>query len=152
MTGRAILRVGLTGGIASGKTTVAGFFAEMGALVLDADRIAHEMIRKGGEAHAEVVDRFGPAILDARGDVDRRLLGSIVFRDEEASLAKLRAGISAMAHRRAQENVHLVREVEDRLRVGPVHPGVGAREVAHKAVERHRHLEDQFSHFRLPSM
>lgn len=90
MTSRPILRVGLTGGIASGKTTVAGFLAELGALVLDADRIAHEMIRKGGEAHAEVVARFGGEILDSGGDVDRKRLGAIVFRDR-AALADLNA-------------------------------------------------------------
>ncbi len=90
MTSRPILRVGLTGGIASGKTTVAGFLAEWGALVLDADRIAHEMIRKGGEAHAEVVARFGGEILDSEGDVDRKRLGAIVFGDP-AALADLNA-------------------------------------------------------------
>jgi len=71
----------LTGGIASGKTTVAGFLAEMGALVLDADRIAHDMISRGGEAHRDVVERFGNQILDSAGDVDRRLLGALVFHD-----------------------------------------------------------------------
>lgn len=90
MTSRPILRAGLTGGIASGKTTVAGFLAEFGALVLDADAIAHEMIRKGGEAHADVVARFGREILDPGGDVDRKRLGAIVFRDRSA-LADLNA-------------------------------------------------------------
>jgi dephospho-CoA kinase len=84
VTARPILRVGLTGGIASGKTTVAGFLAELGALVLDADRIAHDMIRRGGEAHAEVVARFGEGVLGPDGDVDRRVLGALVFRDPAA--------------------------------------------------------------------
>lgn len=106
MTARSILRVGLTGGIASGKTTVAGFFAEMGALVLDADRIAHDMIRKGGEAHAAVVERFGKAVLDAEGDVDRRVLGSVVFRDDAAL-----AALNAIVHPR------ILPEVERRIRL-----------------------------------
>jgi dephospho-CoA kinase len=57
--GRAILRVGLTGGISSGKTTVASFMAEMGAFVLDADKLAHELMAPGGTAFEEVVHRFG---------------------------------------------------------------------------------------------
>lgn len=81
---RPILRVGLTGGIACGKTTVAGFLVELGAFVVDADRIAHELIAPDGEAYAEVVARFGEAILDARGIVDRAALGKIVFRDAVA--------------------------------------------------------------------
>lgn len=84
MKARPILRVGLTGGIASGKTTVAGFFAEMGALVLDADKIAHDMIRRGGEAHGDVLTRFGSVVLGPDGDIDRRILGAVVFRDPAA--------------------------------------------------------------------
>jgi dephospho-CoA kinase len=84
---RPILRVGLTGGIACGKTTVAGFLVELGAFVIDADGIAHELISPDGEAHAEVVARFGGAILDARGRIDRAALGKIVFHDPQARLA-----------------------------------------------------------------
>ncbi len=87
---RAILRAGLTGGIASGKTTVAGFFAELGAYVLDADRIAHDLIRRDGEAFVEVVARFGDSILDEAGEIRRPALGRIVFSDP-AALADLNA-------------------------------------------------------------
>ena len=90
---RRILRVGLTGGISSGKTTVAGFLAEMGAFVLDADVIAHELMAAGGTAHAEVLERFGPEILDKEGDIDRRDLGRRVFRDPHA-----RAALNAIVH------------------------------------------------------
>ena len=79
--GRPLLRVGLTGGIASGKTTVAGFMAEMGAFVVNADRIAHEVISPGGSAYHEVVARFGESILTPDGLVDRAELGRRVFSD-----------------------------------------------------------------------
>lgn len=78
---RPVLRVGLTGGIASGKTTVGRILAEHGALVLDADVLAHEVMRAGGAAYDAVVARFGDEILDAGGEVDRSRLGARVFAD-----------------------------------------------------------------------
>jgi dephospho-CoA kinase len=92
---RAILRAGLTGGIASGKTTVAGIFAEHGAFVLDADAIAHDLMRPGGAAYHDVVARFGPGILDADGVIVRPALGRIVFHDPEA-----RRALDALVHPR----------------------------------------------------
>ncbi len=85
--GRPILRVGLTGGIASGKTVVATLLAERGAFVLDADRTVHALLEPGGGAHREVVARFGRGILDAGGRIDRARLGAIVFSDPEARTA-----------------------------------------------------------------
>lgn len=75
------LKVGLTGGIASGKTTVARFFRALGACVVDADQIAHEVMEPGGRAFQQVVDRFGPEILDAQGCIVRSRLAEIVFSD-----------------------------------------------------------------------
>ena len=85
---RPVLRVGLTGGIASGKTTVAGFLAEFGAFVLSADPIAHELILPGGDAHEEVLERFGPEILGPDGTISRERLGRRVFasRSEREAL------------------------------------------------------------------
>jgi len=74
----------LTGGIGSGKTTVSGFLTELGAFVLDADRIAHEIMEPGGSAFGPVVSRFGGDILDGQGRVDRSALGRIVFQDATA--------------------------------------------------------------------
>jgi len=74
---------GLTGGIASGKSAVAGFFAELGACVIDADQVAHEVLRPSGTAFAAVVQRFGGEILDGTGAIDRRKLGAIVFADPQ---------------------------------------------------------------------
>lgn len=76
-----MLRVGITGGIASGKTTVAGMFAARGCRVLNADRIAHEAIRPGQPAYDDVVRRFGRGVLAADGNVNRDELAKIVFAD-----------------------------------------------------------------------
>jgi len=96
----AILRVGLTGGIASGKSTVAGFLRERGAVVLDADRIAHAAIAPGGPAHAAVLARFGAGIADREGRIDRTRLGALVFRDETA-----RRDLGALVHPRVREEI-----------------------------------------------
>jgi dephospho-CoA kinase len=76
--------IGLTGGIGSGKSTVAGFLAGLGAAVIDLDKVGHEVIGRGGEAFKGVVNEFGEGILNAAGDVDRNKLGDIVFRDPRA--------------------------------------------------------------------
>ena len=78
---RPVLRVGLTGGIASGKSTVAEMLAEFGAFVLDADELAHRAMAPEGPAHQALVARFGRGILDARGRIDRAVLGRRVFAD-----------------------------------------------------------------------
>ena len=78
-----VLRVGLTGGIASGKTTVARTFATLGATVIDADEVAHRLLDRGAAAYDRVVEAFGRDILRDDGSVDRGLLGRIVFADAE---------------------------------------------------------------------
>lgn len=72
---------GLTGGIGSGKSTVARLFREEGIPVVDADRISRDITRPGTPAYAEIVRRFGPEILLADGRIDRKKLGAIVFAD-----------------------------------------------------------------------
>ncbi len=91
MTPRRTL-IGLTGNIATGKSAVARMLASLGAAVIDADRVAHEVMEPGGAAYAAVVDAFGPEILNPGGTVDRRRLGDIVFRDP-AALARLEAAV-----------------------------------------------------------
>ncbi len=76
------MRVGLTGGIASGKSTVSAILAELGATVIDADQLAREVVAKGTPGLAQVVEAFGPQILTADGEMDRALVGRIVFDDE----------------------------------------------------------------------
>ncbi len=80
-----MLIVGLTGGIASGKSTIArALREEPGIAVVDADRIAWETYRPGTEVYKKLVERFGEGIVNDQGEIDRKKLGAIVFRDPEA--------------------------------------------------------------------
>ncbi|HZD94838.1 MAG TPA: dephospho-CoA kinase, partial [Candidatus Sulfotelmatobacter sp.] len=74
-----MLRAGLTGGIACGKSTVAKMFAELGARIVDADVLVHELYRPGQEVYQELVRRFGQEILKADGEVDRARLAALAF-------------------------------------------------------------------------
>jgi len=78
-----MLNVGLTGGIASGKSTVARMLADKGALLIDLDEIAHAVQEPEGPVWQEIVAHFGRAILNADGSIDRRKLGAVVFGDRE---------------------------------------------------------------------
>jgi dephospho-CoA kinase len=80
--------IGLTGGFGSGKSTVSYLMHELGAVVLDADRVGHEAYRPNTETWREVVAKFGKQILAPNGEIDRRILGEIVFSNPE-SLAQL---------------------------------------------------------------
>lgn len=97
-------RVALTGGIASGKSTVADMFAELGIAVIDTDIIAREVVQAGQPALREIHERFGSEVIDAAGNLDRRALRSIVFADEQARLdleAILHPRIGAETRRQA---------------------------------------------------
>lgn len=87
--------VGLTGGIGSGKSTVARFFAEEGVPVVDADRIAREVVEPGTEGLREIVRAFGEGVLDPDGRLDRKALGARVFGDDAA-----RARLEGVLHPR----------------------------------------------------
>ena len=87
------IRVGLTGGIASGKSTVAGMLVELGAVVIDADLIAREVVAPGTPGLAAIVEAFGPDVLTADGSLDRPRLGSVVFADDAA-----RERLNAITH------------------------------------------------------
>jgi dephospho-CoA kinase len=106
-----ILRVGLTGGIACGKSTVARFLSELGAFVLDADHLAHMAISPGGAAYAEVVARFGTDILDEHGLLVRSKLAGLVFDD-----AGLRDELNAIVHPRVRAEAD--RRITERARLG----------------------------------
>jgi dephospho-CoA kinase len=90
-----MLRVGLTGGIASGKSTVASLLRDMDCPVLDADPLGHELLEQGQEAYDEVLREFGKEVLDSYGNVDRSKLGKIVFAD-----AQKRAKLNQILHPR----------------------------------------------------
>lgn len=94
------MRLGLTGGIASGKSAVAGMLRELGFHVLDADSLAHQVIEPGKPAYKEVVREFGPGVLEASGKVDRGKLGAVVFADR-AELDRL----NAIVHPRVKEEI-----------------------------------------------
>src|SRR5215470_3920904 len=79
-----MLRVGLTGGIASGKSTAGLMFVELGCHLIDSDHITHELFRPGQAVYAAVVREFGERIVAPDGSIDRRVLGEIVFKDAEA--------------------------------------------------------------------
>jgi dephospho-CoA kinase len=79
-----MLRVGLTGGIGAGKSTVAQRFRELGALVIDADQLAREVVDTGSTGLAAIRERFGDGVMAADGSLDRRALGEVVFADELA--------------------------------------------------------------------
>lgn len=83
LTGR-VLRVGLTGGIGSGKSAAAARLVERGAVLIDADRVAREVVAPGTEGLAEIVAAFSDAVLDDDGALDRVALGAVVFADEKA--------------------------------------------------------------------
>ena len=79
-----MLRVGLTGGIATGKSTVGLMFVELGCHLIDSDRITHQLFGPGGPVHTAVVKEFGTQIVAPDGTIDRRILGDIVFKDPAA--------------------------------------------------------------------
>ena len=76
-----MLRIGLTGGICAGKSTVAGLFHALGVPIVDADELAHELVRPGMPALQQIVARFGERVLNADGSLDRKLLREHVFAD-----------------------------------------------------------------------
>ena len=94
--------VGLTGGIGSGKSAVAQRFAELGAVVIDSDRLAREVVAPGTEGLSEVVSTFGAGVVGADGTLDRPALGRIVFGDEQAR-RRLEAIIHPRVRARAAE-------------------------------------------------
>jgi dephospho-CoA kinase len=82
-----MLAVGLTGGIGSGKSAVADLLVERGAVLIDADQVARDVVTPGGPAYQPLIDRFGTGILDADGTIDRKALAAIAFADDESRLA-----------------------------------------------------------------
>ena len=82
-----LIKIGLTGGIASGKSTVASRWRTSGAVVIDTDELAHQTLARGTPTYAAIVKTFGKDILNADQTINRRVLGEIVFADEQKRLA-----------------------------------------------------------------
>jgi dephospho-CoA kinase len=89
---------GLTGGIGSGKSTVARRFRERGLPVIDADELAREAVAKGTDGLRRIVDRFGSTVVAADGELDRKRLAAVVFEDDQA-----RRDLNAIVHPRVAE-------------------------------------------------
>ncbi|MFI8823158.1 dephospho-CoA kinase [Streptomyces sp. NPDC053431] len=97
-----MLKVGLTGGIGAGKSEVSRLFVSYGAVLIDADRIAREVVEPGTPGLAAVVEEFGPEVLTPEGTLDRPKLGSIVFNDPQR-LAALNAIVHPLVGARSAE-------------------------------------------------
>jgi dephospho-CoA kinase len=96
---------GLTGGIGTGKSTVAAVFAEAGAVIIDADEIARDVVAKGRPAWCRIVAHFGRDVLLPDGDIDRKKIGAIIFND-----ARQKAHLDRIVH------PHVIAETEQRLK------------------------------------
>ncbi|HHW49214.1 MAG TPA: dephospho-CoA kinase [Clostridiaceae bacterium] len=99
-----LMVIGITGGIGSGKSTVSKILRDLGAKVIDADRISREVTAKGKKAYDEIVDTFGSGVLNEDGELDRKKLADIVFNDQEK--LKLLEGI---VHK------YVIEEIEKRV-------------------------------------
>jgi dephospho-CoA kinase len=95
-------RVGLTGGVASGKSTVSAMLAELGAVVIDADLLAREVVEPGTDGLTEIVAAFGEEVLTPEGELDRPAMGAVVFADE-AKRRTLEAIIHPRVRARGEE-------------------------------------------------
>jgi dephospho-CoA kinase len=104
-------RVGLTGGISTGKTTVGAMFVELGCRLIDSDRITHDLFEPGHAVHEAVVGEFGTGIRDGEGRIDRRRLGEIIF-DDPLRRAKLNQLVHPAVIERQKEFLDAV-EAED---------------------------------------
>ena len=103
--------IGLTGGIGSGKSTVSQFLTELGAVIIDADKVGHEAFKPGTEAWHEVVAAFGKQVIAANGTINRKKLGAIVFGNSEAQ-----ARLNQIMHPRIHNMV--VTQIEEYRRQG----------------------------------
>ncbi len=103
--------IGLTGGIGSGKSTISQYLAELGAVVIDADKVGHQAYKPGTPAFNDVVAAFGTDIIDEKGEIDRKKLGAIVFADSE-SLVRL----NHIMHFRMREIIEKM--IEDYVKQG----------------------------------
>jgi dephospho-CoA kinase len=106
--------IGLTGGIATGKSSVARFFQKKGALVIDADQLAREAVEPGSRGLAEVVAAFGSGVLTPDGRLDRKRLGALVFSDS-ARRSQLEGIVHPEIRRLAEERIASAAEAGQRV-------------------------------------
>lgn len=108
-----ILRVGLTGGIASGKSTVAGIFASLGCLTIDADQIVARLYQPGQAGHEALVRTYGPGILTKDGTIDRRKLADVAFASDDTAHA-----LNSLIHPIVADEEERLMEAEERTASG----------------------------------
>ena len=106
-----MLRIGLTGGIACGKTTVARMLGELGCKLINADAVGHEVIRKPFPAYHDIIEAFGSDVLGADGEIDRPRLGRLVFSDRE-KLHRLNAIVHPRIFDRVEHYTRRMTETE----------------------------------------
>jgi dephospho-CoA kinase len=129
-----VLKVGLTGGLASGKTFVGQALEELGCRVLQADEIGRQVMEPGGEAFAEILKEFGPEILAPDGSIDRKRLAGIVFEDPER-LAALNRLVHPWVIRRENDWLERLAE-EDPRAIAVVEAAVMIEAGTHKRFDR----------------
>ena len=105
---KPLLRIGLTGGIGSGKTTVSDMFIKLDVPVIDADKISHQVAQSGQPAYDAIVDEFGPDIIGEDGELRRDYLRTFVF-NEETQRKRLEAIIHPLVHNEIEKKINCVK-------------------------------------------
>ena len=142
--------IGLTGGIGCGKSLAAQYFAELGALVIDADQLARAAIERGSQGFDEVVSFFGDSIL-TNGEIDRRALGELIFKDSEAK-KRLENIVHPFVRREFEEAVASLKSDETLIYEIPLLVETGAQDRFDMVVTVESYLENRISRLRQRGM
>jgi dephospho-CoA kinase len=142
--------IALTGGIGCGKSLAAQYFAELGALVIDADQLARAAIERGSQGFDEVISFFGDSILN-NGDIDRRALGELIFKDPEAK-KKLESIIHPFVRHQFEEAVASLKSDENLVYEIPLLVETGAQDRFDLVVTVESELENRIARLRQRGM
>jgi dephospho-CoA kinase len=142
--------IGLTGGIGCGKSLAAQYFAELGALVIDADQLARAAIERGSQGFDEVISFFGDSILN-NGDIDRRALGELIFKDSEGK-KKLEGIIHPFVRQQFEKAVASLKSDENLVYEIPLLVETGAQDRFDLVVTVESELENRIARLRQRGM
>jgi dephospho-CoA kinase len=142
--------IALTGGIGCGKSLAAQYFAELGAMVIDADQLARASIERGSQGFDEVVSFFGDSILN-NGDIDRRALGELIFKDAEAK-RKLESIVHPFVRREFEEAVASLKSDEVLVYEIPLLVETGAQDRFDIVITVESDLENRIARLRQRGM
>jgi dephospho-CoA kinase len=142
--------IGLTGGIGCGKSLAAQYFSELGALVIDADQLARAAIERGSQGFDEAVSIFGDSILN-NGDIDRRALGEIIFKDPDAK-KKLEGIIHPFVRKQFEEAVSSLKADETLIYEIPLLVETGAQDRFDLVITVESEIENRISRLRQRGM